>query len=40
MTLKDGDNVVTISNSSDKNFETLGKEFNSMLDSLLDIWKL
>lgn len=40
MTLKDGDNVVTISNSSDKNFETLGKEFNSLLDSLLDIWKL
>lgn len=40
MTLKDGDNVVTISNASDKNFETLGKEFNSFLDSLLNIWKL
>lgn len=40
MTLKDGDNVVTISNSSDKNFETMGKEFNSFLDSLLNIWKL
>ena len=40
MTLKDGDNVVTISNASDKNFETMGKEFNSFLDSLLNIWKL
>ena len=40
MTLKDGDNVVTISNASDKNFETMGKEYNSFLDSLLNIWKL
>lgn len=40
MTLKDGDNVVTISNASDKNFEAMGKEFNSFLDSLLNIWKL
>jgi seryl-tRNA synthetase len=40
MTLKDGDNVVTISNASDKNFETMGKDFNSFLDSLLNIWKL
>ena len=40
MTLKDGDNVVTISNASDKNFETMRKEFNSFLDSLLNIWKL
>lgn len=40
MTLKDGDNVVTISNTSDKNFETMGEEFNSLLDSLLNIWKI
>ena len=40
MTLKDGDNVVTISNSSDKNFETMGKDFNDLLDSLFNIWKI
>lgn len=40
MTLKDGDNVVTISNASDKNFEALGKDFNDLLDSLFNIWKI
>jgi DNA repair exonuclease SbcCD ATPase subunit len=40
MTLKDGDNVMTISNSSDKHFERMDKEFNSLIDSLLNIWKL
>jgi YesN/AraC family two-component response regulator len=39
MTLKDGDNVVTISNSSDKNFEDMGKEYSDFLNSLLNIWK-
>lgn len=40
MTLKDGDNVVTISNSSDKQFEAMNKDFNSLIDSILNIWKI
>ena len=39
ITLKDGDNVMTISNSSDKNYECMDKEFNSLIDSILNIWK-
>lgn len=38
MTLKDGDNVVTISNSSDKQFERMNSDFNSLIDSILNIW--
>jgi regulator of protease activity HflC (stomatin/prohibitin superfamily) len=39
MTLKDGDNVMTISNSSDKHFENMSKEYNEFLNSLLNFWK-
>lgn len=40
MTLKDGDNVMTISNSSDKQFERTNSDFNNLIDSILNIWKL
>ena len=40
ITLKDGDNVMTVSNSTDKHFERMDKEFNSLIDSLLNIWKI
>ncbi len=39
MTLKDGDNVMTISNSADKQLENISKEYNEFLNSLLNIWK-
>ena len=39
ISLKDGDNVTTISNSSDKNYERMGADFNSLIDSILNIWK-
>jgi septal ring factor EnvC (AmiA/AmiB activator) len=39
MTLKDGDNVMTISNSADKQVENISKEYNEFLNSLLNIWK-
>ena len=39
MTLKDGDNVMTISNQADKNFENISKEYNSLIDTILNIWK-
>ena len=39
MTLKDGDNVITLSSCRDKTFEDLHKEYRDVLDSLLNIWK-
>ena len=38
VTLKDGDNVVTLSNSSDKVSDGIFKEYNNLLDSLLKFW--
>lgn len=35
MTLKDGDNVMTISNQSDKGYESIGKEYNNLIDTLV-----
>jgi phage-related protein len=40
MTLKDGDNVVTISNANDKSFEHLNRDFNGLIDTILKIWNL
>ena len=39
MTLKDGDNVMTISNQSDKGYESISKEYNNLIDTILNIWK-
>jgi hypothetical protein len=39
MTLKDGDNVITLSRARDKDFEDFNKEYNDFLSSLLNIWK-
>ena len=38
VTLKDGDNVVTLSSSSDKVSDGIFKEYNNLLDSLLKFW--
>ena len=35
MTLKDGDNVMTISNQSDKDYESISKEYNNLIDTLV-----
>ena len=39
MTLKDGDNVMTISSSSDKQFDSIHKDYDDFLASLLNFWK-
>ena len=39
MTLKDGDNVITLSRARDKDFEDISKEYSDFLNSLLNIWK-
>ena len=39
MTLKDGDNVITLSSSRDKDLDRITKEYSDFLDSLLNIWK-
>lgn len=39
MTLKDGDNVMTISNQSDKDYESISKDYNNLIDTILNIWK-
>lgn len=40
MTLKDGDNVMTISNASDKTYENISREYNNLIDTILNIWNL
>lgn len=40
MTLKDGDNVMTISNASDKTYENISREYNNLMDTILNIWNL
>ena len=40
MTLKDGDNVMTISSASDKTYENISKEYNNLIDTILNIWNL
>ena len=40
ITLKDGDNVMTISNSKDSQFETFAKEYSSILDFFKNIWDI
>lgn len=35
MTLKDGDNVMTISNQSDKSYEKISKEYNDFIDTFV-----
>jgi hypothetical protein len=35
MTLKDGDNVITLSRSSDKQLEKVSKEYNDFIDTLV-----
>ncbi len=40
ITLKDGDNVMTVSNSSDRSTDRMDADFNSLIDSILNIWKL
>jgi dsDNA-specific endonuclease/ATPase MutS2 len=39
MTLKDGDNVMTISTQGDPSVKTLNKEYNTVLDFLMNLWK-
>lgn len=39
MTLKDGDNVMTISSQGDTTADVIGKEYNSVLDFLINLWK-
>lgn len=39
MTLKDGDNEMTISGQSDNTANVIGKEYNSILDFLINLWK-
>ena len=40
MTLKDGDNVMTISSSSDKQLDSIQKEYNEFLNLFSNFWKL
>ena len=40
ITLKDGDNVMTVSNSNDRSADRMDSDFNSLIDSILNIWKL
>lgn len=40
ITLKDGDNVMTISNSRDEHSENVAKEYSSILDLFKTIWKI
>lgn len=40
ITLKDGDNVMTVSNSNDRSVDRMNSDFNSLIDSILNIWKL
>lgn len=35
MTLKDGDNVMTISNQSDKGYESISKDYNDFIDTIV-----
>ena len=35
MTLKDGDNVTTLSRASDKSYEKISKEYNDFIDTLV-----
>lgn len=39
MTLRDGDNVMTISTQGENSTDTLNKEYNSVLDFLMNLWK-
>jgi hypothetical protein len=39
MTLKDGDNVITISNASEQYFENMSKEYNEFLSAIANLWK-
>lgn len=40
MTLKDGDNVITLSRSSDKQLEKVSKEYNDFIDTFVKFFNL
>lgn len=40
MTLKDGDNVITLSRASDKQYEKISKEYNDFIDTFVKFFNL
>ena len=40
ITLKDGDNVMTVSNVNDKHEDSAAKEYSEFLNSILNFWKI